>query len=50
MQPADIIQEHIRLIRILSQGTKKEQHKEAKKQAKELKEMLVKVRKDESRK
>lgn len=45
MKPADFIKEHLRLIRVLSKGTKAEQKKEAKGQAKELKEMLKQYKK-----
>ena len=42
MTPAEFKKEHLRLIRVLTKGTKKEQKKEAKEQAAELKKMLSK--------
>lgn len=36
MKPADFIREHVRLIKVLSKGTKKDQKKEAADQKKEL--------------
>ncbi len=42
MKPADFIREHLRLIKVLKTGTKKDQLKEAKSQSKELKKMLKK--------
>lgn len=45
MKPADFIREHIRLIKVLTKGTKKEQKKEATDQAKELKKMLMTYKK-----
>ena len=50
MTPKQFIQEHLRLIRVLTKGSKKEQVKEAKDQKKELKEMLKQYKKNESRK
>ena len=42
MKPADFIKEHIRLIKVLTKGSKKEQKKEAADQKKELLKMLAK--------
>lgn len=44
MKKADIIKEHVRLVKVLEKGTKKEQSKEAARQRKELKELLRKSR------
>lgn len=44
MKKADIIKEHIRLVKVLEKGSKKEQRKEAQQQRKELKELLRKAR------
>jgi hypothetical protein len=45
MKPADFIKEHIRLIRVLTKGTKKEQTNEAKDQKKELLKFLSQYKK-----
>jgi hypothetical protein len=45
MKPADFIKEHLRLIRVLTHGSKREQKKEAKDQAKELRKMLQQYKK-----
>lgn len=45
MKPADFIKEHLRLIKVLKSGTKKEQLKEAKDQSAELKKMLMTYKK-----
>ena len=45
MKPADFIREHLRLIRVLKSGSKKEQKKEAVDQSKELKKMLMSYKK-----
>jgi len=42
MKPADFIKEHLRLVKILTKGTKKQQIKEAKDQASELAKFLKK--------
>jgi hypothetical protein len=45
MKPADFIKEHLRLIKVLKSGTKRQQLKEAKDQSKELKKMLEQYKK-----
>lgn len=45
MKPSDFIKEHLRLIKVLTTGSKKEQKKEAKDQSKELKKMLMTYKK-----
>ena len=45
MTPEEFKREHVRLVKILLKGTKKEQTKEGKKQLKELKEFLRKHKK-----
>ena len=42
MKLKDFVNEHLRLIHVLTKGTKKEQRKEAKEQKAELKKMLKK--------
>lgn len=45
MKPADFIKEHLRLIKVLKEGSKKEQKKEAVDQKKELLKFLKQYKK-----